>query len=305
VRTDTLFYRLFQDRPALVFGLAGLPLPPDAVYSLRAEEVKETAFRLDGLLVPSDLTAGHPLVFLEVQCQVDAEFYARWAAEIHLHIYRGQVTGAWHAVVIYPDRATEATVPLALAPFLGHPWVHRVYLDEALPEGAALSPGLALVRLIVAPPETAPAQAKALIQIAGPDRGWVLDWIETIFVNKFPKLSRAEILMILDLTDTDLRNTRYFQDVFAEGQLEGQLEGRKEGREEGREEGQKAGREEGRRGEAIGFVLRLLRRRLGPPAEDTQQRIAALTVPQLEALGEALLDFTQPTDLTDWLKQHG
>ena len=99
--------------------------------------------------------------------------------------------------------------------------------------------------------------------------------------------------MILDLTDTDLRNTRYFQDVFAEGQLEGQLEGRKEGR------------EEGRRGEAIGFVLRLLRRRLGPPAEDTQQRIAALTVPQLEALGEALLDFTQPSDLTDWLRQHG
>jgi hypothetical protein len=43
------------------------------------------AFCLDGLLIPSDLTAGHPLVFLEVQCQVDAEFYARWAAEIHLH----------------------------------------------------------------------------------------------------------------------------------------------------------------------------------------------------------------------------
>ena len=293
MKTDTLFYRLFQDRPALLFGLAGLPLPPDAGYSLRAEEIKETAFRLDGLLVPSDLTAGHPLVFLEVQCQVDAEFYARWAAEIHLHIYRGQVTSAWYAVVIYPDRATESAAPLALVPFMGHPWVHRVYLDEALPEGAVLSPGLALVRLIVAPPETAPAQAKALIHIAGPDRGWVLDWIETIFVNKFPKLSRAEILMLLDLTDTDLRNTRYFQDVFAEGQLEG------------REAGRKEGREEGRRGEAIGFVLRLLRRRLGPPAEDTQQRIAALTVPQLEALGEALLDFTQPSDLTDWLRQHG
>ncbi len=102
---------------------------------------------------------------------------------------------------------------------MGHPWVHRVYLDEALPEGAVLSPGLALVRLIVAPPETAPAQAMAVIQIAGPDRGWPPDWIETIFVNKFPKLSRAEILMILDLTDTDLRNTRYFQDGFAETKM--------------------------------------------------------------------------------------
>ena len=99
--------------------------------------------------------------------------------------------------------------------------------------------------------------------------------------------------MILDLTDTDLRNTRYFQDVFAEGPLEGRKEGRKEGR------------EEGRRGEAIGFVLRLLRRRLGPLSGETEQRIAALTVPQIEALGEALLDFTQPGDLTDWLRQHG
>jgi len=305
VKTDTLFYRLFQDRPALVFGLAGLPLPPDADYSLRAEEIKETAFRLDGLLVPGDLTAGHPLVFLEVQCQVDAEFYARWAAEIHLHLYRGHVVNPWRAVVIYPERTIETAAPPALTPLIEHPWVHRVYLDEALPETAVLPPGLGLVRLIVAPPETAPAQAKALIHNAGPDLDWILDWIETIFVNKFPKLSRAEILMILDLTDTDLRNTRYFQDVFAEGQLEGQLEGRKEGREEGREEGQKEGREEGRRGEAIGFVLRLLRRRLGPPTEDTQQRIAALTVPQLEALGEALLDFTQPADLADWLRQHG
>lgn len=88
---------------------------------------------------------------VEVQCQVDAEFYARWAAAIPLHIYRGQVTGAWYPVVIYPDRATESAAPLALVPFTGHPWMHGVYLDEALPEGAVLSPGLALVRLIVAP----------------------------------------------------------------------------------------------------------------------------------------------------------
>jgi predicted transposase YdaD len=91
--------------------------------------------------------------------------------------------------------------------------------------------------------------------------------------------------MIVDLTDTDLRNTWYFQDVFAEGQLEG--------------------REEGRRSEAIGFVLRLLCRRLGPLSGETEQRIATLTVPQIEALGEALLDFTQPPALTEWLKQHG
>jgi predicted transposase YdaD len=82
MKTDTLFYRLFQDRPALVFAVAGIPLPAGADYSLRAEEIKETAFRLDGLLVPGAGTEGHPLVFLEVQFQPDAAFDARWFAEI-------------------------------------------------------------------------------------------------------------------------------------------------------------------------------------------------------------------------------
>ena len=55
-----------------------------AIASCAGMAEPPAACRLDGLLVPSDLVAGHPLVFLEVRCQVDAEFYARWAAEIHL-----------------------------------------------------------------------------------------------------------------------------------------------------------------------------------------------------------------------------
>lgn len=50
-------------------------------------------------------------------------------------------------------------------------------------------------------------------------------------------------------------------------------------------------------------VLRLLRRRLGPFAGETEGRLAALSVSELEDLGEALLDFARPSDLTDWLRQ--
>ena len=94
MKTDTLFYRLFQDRPALVLAVAGIPVPEGAEYSLRAGEIKETAFRLDGLLVPVDSTAGHPLVFLEVQFQPDPAFYARWFAEIFLYLQR-RGRGPW------------------------------------------------------------------------------------------------------------------------------------------------------------------------------------------------------------------
>jgi predicted transposase YdaD len=53
MKTDSLFYRLFQDWPALVLELVGLEASATG-YTLRAEEVKQTGFRLDGVLVPPD-----------------------------------------------------------------------------------------------------------------------------------------------------------------------------------------------------------------------------------------------------------
>ncbi|CDH43243.1 hypothetical protein BN874_1100024 [Candidatus Contendobacter odensis Run_B_J11] len=44
-----MFYRLFQRLPELVFELAGWPTPDIAGYRFRSEEIKQTAFRLDGL----------------------------------------------------------------------------------------------------------------------------------------------------------------------------------------------------------------------------------------------------------------
>jgi predicted transposase YdaD len=45
--------------------------------------------------------------------------------------------------------------------------------------------------------------------------------IETILVYKLPTLSREEIQAMLELTDVDLKQTRFYQDVFTEGRLEG------------------------------------------------------------------------------------
>jgi hypothetical protein len=75
--TDPLFYRIFQERPATVFELAGLAVPPAGVYRMHAEEMKQTAFRLDGVLLPAPGTPGLPLVFAESQFYADPWFYAR------------------------------------------------------------------------------------------------------------------------------------------------------------------------------------------------------------------------------------
>ena len=61
---------------------------------------------------------------------------------------------------------------------------------------------------------------------------------------------------------------------------------------EGREElGGKKERQEGRQEEGVTLILRQLQRRCGELAAPMQEQIARLRLPQLEALGEALLDF--------------
>ena len=53
--------------------------------------------------------------------------------------------------------------------------------------------------------------------------------------------------------------------------------------------------------EAAKVALRQLNRRCGPLSEATTARIQALPLEQLEALAEALLDFSGPDELTTWL----
>jgi heme oxygenase len=48
-------------------------------------------------------------------------------------------------------------------------------------------------------------------------------------------------------------------------------------------------------------VLRLLTRRFGLLSEQQTEQIRQLSVPQLEDLGEALLDFKSMTDLEQYL----
>jgi len=87
---------------------------------------------------------------------------------------------------------------------------------------------------------------------------------------------------MLGLINTDLKQTRFYQEVFTEG------------------------RQEGRQEESVQLTLRLLRRRFGASlAPAHEQRIRGLSLDQTEALMEALLDFQTPDDLGAWLTSQG
>lgn len=49
------------------------------------------------------------------------------------------------------------------------------------------------------------------------------------------------------------------------------------------------------------LILRLLNRRIGVISPETETKVRALSLSRLEELGEALLDFSQPSELNQWL----
>ena len=69
---------------------------------------------------------------------------------------------------------------------------------------------------------------------------------------------------------------------------------------QGIEQGLQQGRQEGE----LALIMRLLNRRLGGVAPEVEQRIQSLSTDQLEELGEALLDFSDASDLAAWLDGH-
>ncbi len=84
---------------------------------------------------------------------------------------------------------------------------------------------------------------------------------------------------------------------------EGLQKGLQEGLQKGLQEGERRGEQRGRLAGEVQLVLRLLNRRVGPLDETLQQQITRLSLEQLEALAEELLDFSTVEELQTWLVQ--
>jgi predicted transposase YdaD len=74
---------------------------------------------------------------------------------------------------------------------------------------------------------------------------------------------------------------------------------------EGEQEGRQEGEQEGRHKEGVALILRLLQRRCGELAPPIREQVSQLSLLQLEALGEALLEYRGLADLEQWLAMPG
>ncbi|KZL48342.1 flagellar assembly protein H [Nodularia spumigena CENA596] len=239
MKTDSIFYRLFQELPSIFFELIGNSPHLAETYTFSSIEIKQTAFRIDGVFLPTQ-GEQNPIYFVEVQFQNDTEIYSRLFSEIYLYLRQNQPKNSWRGVVIYPTRSLDTSDINNYSEFFTSQRVTRIYLDE-LGETVSLPIGIATIKLIVENKDTAIVTARELIDRsqqeinAEPTRQQLLQLIETILVYKFPKMNRKEIEEMFGLSD--LKQTRVYQEAKQEGLQEGKQEGLQEGKQEGLQEG--------------------------------------------------------------------
>jgi predicted transposase/invertase (TIGR01784 family) len=226
VKTDSLFYDFFQEFPQIFFELIGSKEINHQAYQFTSPELKQRAFRLDGVLAPKEEFANEPIYFVEIQFYKDEEFYNRLFSEIFLYFSQYQPSnGDWYAIVIYASRSNESSIPQRYNSLI-EPHLRRFYLNE-LTEVEDESIERGIVRLVVESEKNTCSLAKKLIERTREElsnkniQKKILDFIETIVVYKFPSLSREEIETMLNLSL--LKETRVYQEAFEEGELQAKL----------------------------------------------------------------------------------
>ncbi|MEL6383138.1 MAG: Rpn family recombination-promoting nuclease/putative transposase [Cyanobacteria bacterium J06626_18] len=280
MRRGSIFYRLFQQYPALLFAL--LPASPAnaANYTFDSVAVKEPRFEIDGVFLPPKTDPSGTVFFCEVQFQKDEKLYERLFAESLLYFYRNREQFSdWQAVVIYPTRSIEQNDVYPHRSLLGGEQVHRIYLDE-LGDIRQLPITLALLVLTTIGPEQADEEARQLLakgatgEPSFSDQG-LIDVVITIMMYRYEGSSRREIEQMLGIS---IKESRAYREI------------KQEGREEGREEGERS------------LILLQITHRFGEVSQVERDRIEALSPKDLENLGKALFDFDELADLQAWLE---
>jgi predicted transposase/invertase (TIGR01784 family) len=286
MRRDSIYYKLFKQLPGLLFELIG-EVPPDADpcgiceaarYRFDSVEVKESAFRIDGVFLPPEDGTEKIVFFAEVQFQKDEELYQRFFSEIFLFLRRSEISfDDWAGVLIYGSRSMEPSSSVWYRSLLLSSQVSRVYLDE-LGDWRSQPIELGLVLLTIASEAEAPERARFLID-QGEELGQgeaVTDLVRTIMVYKFSTLGWEAIEAMLNIQDVQLEQTRVYQ------QVEEKIRGN----------------------ELREFILDCLITQFGFVPEPARAKIATLSLEQLRLLGKAIVGFQGTKDLENWLVEN-
>jgi predicted transposase/invertase (TIGR01784 family) len=227
VKTDILFAEIFAEFPSIFFEFIGQPETNVNNYSFTSPEIKQRAFRLDGVFATKDESSDEPIYFVEIQFYKDEEFYERLFTSIFLYFSQYKPANAdWYAIVFYNQRSQETPIPARYNSLI-ETHLRCFYLDE-IQIGENESLGRGILKLVVEKENQSFQLAKQLIEktrvelIDEVKQFQILEFIETIVVYKFPLMSREEIENMLNLNL--LKETKVYQEAKKEGKEERTLE---------------------------------------------------------------------------------
>ena len=228
MKTDVLFYKLFSDFPEIFFLLIGQPAEEARAYKMEALEVKQTAYRADGIFRPDVDHLDKPIYFAEVQFQDRERFYQRFFAKVFNYFNQNVDDREWQANLIFADRSLDPGMPVQYQKAFVNGLVERFYLEDLVGRNDLPVP-LELIRLIVTPDQEAEETARRTLQRvkeeipAGPQRLEMVESAETILFYKFPQFSRKELERMFNLVD--IEETAVYREAFSEGEKEGERRG--------------------------------------------------------------------------------
>ena len=227
MKTDVLFYKLFSDFPEIFFLLIGQPAEEARAYKMEALEVKQTAYRADGIFRPDVDHLDKPIYFAEVQFQDRERFYQRFFAKVFNYFNQNVDDREWQANLIFADRSLDPGMPVQYQKAFVNGLVERFYLEDLVGRNDLPVP-LELIRLIVTPDQEAEETARRTLQRvneeipAGPYRLEMVESAETILFYKFPQFSRKELERMFNLVD--IEETAVYREALSEGEKKGRLD---------------------------------------------------------------------------------
>ena len=227
MRTDPILHQMLVQMPSLVFVLIGRDAEESKHYTFSSVEVKETAFRLDGVLIPD--SSDGTIYVVELQFQHDDRFYSRLFAELFVYLRRNESDYDWQAVVVFAEEHLDTGIPKQYRELEGR--VRRIYLDRLSEEQTAQHP-VDIVELLILPRniELVGRKARAVLERATRvqtplQQQETIKLVIQILTQKFSTLSYEEAQMLLDLNIPTFEETQFYKDILQRGEQQGEQQG--------------------------------------------------------------------------------
>lgn len=219
MKTDSFMHRFFREFRGAFFTLIGEDESQAECYDFISVEVKEQAFRFDGVFKPQ--TNEGALFFFEAQFRPEDDFYLRYFGEIAVYLRQNKTAPPWRAIVLFPTKDFDPGVHPHYWEFFDSGRIRRVYLTD-LPEAMLQKFPLNLFRIILDSEQKVLATAETIVRqlpqqnLNAKQQETIFELLINLLVSKLPEFSREELEKMFAPMLSDIKQSRFYREVTEE-----------------------------------------------------------------------------------------